>query len=222
MKKLPLLILFATVTVFSSFKKDDVLIKKPVVPTSYYPTASGTSRTFLTVTDGAESTFTEVFNGKTKVVNKATYYEAEIKFANSPVSSKAYYYHGNNVCRNRAFDASQNAVVELDYLNEKESVGYTWTSHMSPTGNINGVPEQVIGTIKEKGISKTINGKTYNDVIHTSMNVQYNVSNGYQTVATYDFYMAKGIGIILMDANIDSFGIKSTSRTELLSYNIKG
>ena len=57
-------------------------------------------------------------------------------------------------------------------------------------------------------------------VIHSQINVQYNVGSGFQTpYATYDFYVAKGVGIIRVEINIPT--VPFVDVLELVSYSIQ-
>src|SRR5437763_1497490 len=85
-------------------------------------------------------------------------------------------------------------------------------------GSDGGHTDTLTHTIMEKGISRSINGRTFNDVIHTKVEVQYDYGTGFQTFVTYDFYLAKGVGLIESDSNtLDSFFETET----LFEYTIK-
>ncbi|HWB64178.1 MAG TPA: hypothetical protein VG603_11745, partial [Chitinophagales bacterium] len=67
-------------------------------------------------------------------------------------------------------------------------------------------------------ISKTINGKNYPNVIHTQAELQYDLGSGYITAGVYDFYLAKGVGLI--ELSLDMNGSNYETET-LTSYTIK-
>jgi len=59
--------------------------------------------------------------------------------------------------------------LEMLFLKDNVDAGTTWTT----TGSkLNGLDAKCITTVKEKGISMTINGVEYTDIIHTQVDVQ--------------------------------------------------
>lgn len=107
------------------------------------------------------------------------------------------------------------------YLNETEAVGFTWDFL---GGHGNGFTARTPGKILEKGISLTVQGKTYTDVIHTQIKLQYVMPApiGQIEAITYEYYVAKGVGMIRIESAGDPVwtgGITSVS--ELVEYSIK-
>jgi hypothetical protein len=75
----------------------------------------------------------------------------------------------------------------------------------------------------ERDLTMTVQGRSYKNVIHTRVNLQYEIF-GVTTMSYmfYDYYVAKGIGIIKIVSEGDpdmAPGISAT--TELLEYQIK-
>lgn len=114
------------------------------------------------------------------------------------------------------------AIIDISflYLNDTAAVGYSW-NHMAGTGN--GFTAYTPGTVVEKGLTMTIEGKTYKDVVHTKIDLQYDLPVwGLLTFATYDYYMAKNIGIVKVISTGDPIwggGIQSVMN--LVDYSIK-
>ena len=107
--------------------------------------------------------------------------------------------------------------VESLYLNDTASAGYNW---QVSAGTFNGYPAQVQGQIIDTGLTVTIGSNTFPNVIHSQVNVQYNVGSGFQTpYATYDYYVAKGVGIIRVQLSIPSVPLLAT--LNLISYSIQ-
>lgn len=110
--------------------------------------------------------------------------------------------------------------VNFLYLNDTASEGYTWNYK---AGQGNGFTAYIAGEIEEKGITMAVEGKTYKDVIHTKVELQYEIPlMGTLTLATYDYYVAKNIGIIKLDTEgnpILSPG--AHSEMNLIDYSIK-
>jgi hypothetical protein len=213
-----LLILFTAVAVLSSCKKDSDTEK---LSESYLPNAKDTQRTYVVTSGTSSYTYTETMSGVTTVLDGATYYEAISKPSNSSTTSKSYYYENDGVYRVSGTTLQAGISVNFEYLQVNTAVGATWTKNVNASGSINGVPARIVGTMKEKNISKEVLGKTYKDVIHTTIELQYNMGSGFETSATYDFYSAKGVGPISINSSIDYFGIKMSSKTELQSYSNK-
>jgi hypothetical protein len=165
-----------------------------------------------------ESTLTAT--GKKKTVNGIDYYifngsgvgGGEALFG---IKDHNYYQLAQGVAPNGAsFD------INFLYLNDTASVGYTW-QHQAGQGN--GFTAHTPGTIVEKGITMTVEGKTYKDVIHTRMEIQYDMPVfGSITFATYDYYIAKNIGVIKADSEGDPI-LTNNAKTasNLFEYSIK-
>lgn len=110
--------------------------------------------------------------------------------------------------------------INFLYLNDTASVGYNWNYK---AGQGNGFTAYLDGTIIEKGITMTVEGKTYTGVIHTEIELQYDIPMvGILTFATYDYYVAKNIGIIKLDAEGNPILSPGTSsEMNLIDYSIK-
>ncbi|NCD70330.1 hypothetical protein [Mucilaginibacter agri] len=160
--------------------------------------------TVMTITSG-----TKTFNGKV--------YQS-IQSKGKSGTSTGYYFNKDHFFNMRNSAAGTGDVIDFTYLNDTAKVNYTWTAKITDDGTLDGIPARMTGKIVEKGISKTISGKTYSKVIHTTVNLQYALSgSSYDTYATYDFYVAQGIGIIEIDSS--TYGITST--VKLIGYDIK-
>lgn len=224
-----LLLLTLVIALFSSCKKDAEVSEltgtdnpdnipenatyQPITKDSYWKNEAdfGTSIETETVT----------MTGKTKTINNKIYNEAQSVFGKTATTSSAYYYNANHVYKIRSTSLVYGITVEFEYLNDTAKVGYSWTRNVTDDGTVNDVPARLIGKIKEVGLSKIVNGKTFKNVIHTEMQLQYNMTGAFETSATYDTFIAKGVGIIQMNADLDLYGLKMTSTTKLKEYSIK-
>ena len=146
-----------------------------------------------------------------------TYYAA---LGNSAAkgSSTAYYYAADHDFAIRETDPGSGITIELQAGNDAQAVGYTWTTIPSDSGTLGGLPAQTINTIVEKNVTKNINGKVYTNVIHTKAELQYNAGTGFFTVGVYDFFLAKGIGLVESDSTIGGSLFESET---IESYIIK-
>lgn len=216
MKK-PILILITIAAVYFSGCKKSSNDPAPGNSDSYLPVTSGTTWTYIDATSGSSETSTIKMTGSTATFNGKTYYSMT-QVSASQGTKNGYYYAANNSYALRAYTpAAGGLVLEIQMGNDKEAVGYSWTTTPTDDGEIEGVPARTVNTIKEKGISKTVNGKKYNDVIHTQVSLQYDFG-GYEEYALYDIYLAKGIGMIETDTSIPGGYLETQT---LKSYTIK-
>lgn len=164
-------------------------------------------------------TTTNTITGSTTTFNNKVYYNESSVSQHYKTTSYGYLYSGNHIYSMKSTTFTGTATVEFLYLNDTTSIGHSWTTSITDDGTLNGVPAQLIGTMMEKGISKTLYNKTFTNVIHTQLNLQYDMGlgAGFESYALYDFYIAKGIGIIEIDSSV----IGLTSTLVLYDYSIK-
>jgi hypothetical protein len=139
--------------------------------------------------------------GGTTAINGKTYYNATSVSSKSGTSD-GYFYAGNHAFSTRGSNAAAGLTIELQLGMDNQAAGYTWTTTPTDGGEINGYPAKTINTIKETNINKTVNGKQFSNVIHTQVDLQYNLGDGFESFAIYDIYLAKGVGMIEMDSQI--------------------
>ena len=168
---------------------------------SYLPVSSGSTWTYNDVVGGNASQLTITMTGATSTIAGKTYY-AGTSASSTRGTSTGYFYAANHSYSFRATSATAGITIELQMGNDEQNVGYTWTTTPTDNGTINGVSAKTVNTIKEKNITKVVNGKTFNNVIHTQVDLQYDLGTGFQSVAVYDIYLAKGVGMIENDTSI--------------------
>ena len=120
---------------------------------------------------------------------------------------------GNDYFRFATFQGFiPNGVEEL-YLKEDQNVNSTWQFSVPIT--FSGVPINVTAkyTITEKGITKIVQGKTYNDVFHIRQDFSSLIGNH----GGGDHFYAKGVGLISSNLNITLPTQTITNTTELVS-----
>ena len=100
------------------------------------------------------------------------------------------------------------AVVEIVYY--KQSVGATW-SYDGPS--IFGVITKFNGETVEGGLSRTVLGNAYTNVMHTRLKTTVDAF-GFKTTTTKDYYFAKDIGLI-------ETLTEGASTERLVEYSIK-
>jgi len=183
--------------------------------TGYQPFNSGSYWKYV-ATGSITDEQTQTLTGKAASINGKTYYEMS-QNSKTLGTSLGYFNADDGVYKLRASTYINGATIELTYLDANKAVGETWTAPMTDNGQVNGVPARVLGKIIEKGISHTVSGKSYSDVIHTQIDVQYDMG-GFDTYSTYDMYIAKGVGIIETSNSV--LGQKF-SDVKLVEYSIK-
>jgi hypothetical protein len=151
----------------------------------------------------------------TLIVNK--YYHG-VSFGGD--TAVEYLYEGKHLYALRQVRKTGYLAMEYSILDDTASVGYTWITPPNETGTYAGSPTRFINKIVEKNITKNINGKVYNNVIHTLVQLQFGDSQGinYVNAERHDFYFAKNIGMI---EDIDTNGSSVLYTTDLVSYVIK-
>ncbi|MFD0765893.1 hypothetical protein ACFQZI_13610 [Mucilaginibacter lutimaris] len=185
---------------------------------SYLPTTTGSSWTYQSDVTGLTESAEAHITGVITPLNGQNYYELKSSTAGKE-DVVQYYYVKDKKYKIIATTVQEKVTVEFFILDDNLPVGGEWTARMSPNGLVNDVPARTKNKIIETGITKTVLGKTYKNVIHTHTIVQYDfgLGDGFQDFGDYDYYLAKGVGLIQTDANL--LGFKSTSY--LTKYTIK-
>jgi hypothetical protein len=129
-----------------------------------------------------------------------------------------YIYEGGHFYNFRGTVLGSAISLELQLCNDAEPAGYSWTSQVTDNGSVNGVPAQTVNKIISTNGNMTVNGKNYTNVIHTQVDLQYDFGAGFESATTYDFYLAKGIGLIEADTNFSGTLMESSTLT---SYSVK-
>jgi len=216
--KKPLLIIIAIAAVFAAGCKKSDNNPAPSGSDSYLPVTSGTKWTYLDDTNGSSESTTMTVTGTTATFNGKTYY-GMAQVSPSKGTKPGYFYSANHSYALRATTtAAGGLTVEIQLGNDAQAAGYSWTTSPTDNGTVQGAPARTINTIKEKNISKTVSGKSYANVIHTQVVLQYDVGTGFETAATYDIYLAKGIGMVEIDTVIPGGFVEKQTLT---SYTIK-
>ena len=216
MKK-PILILITIAAVVAAGCKKSNNDPSPDASDTYLPVTSGTTWTYDDVIGTSHGTDIITLTGATSTINGKKYYA--LTGDKNGTKTTGYFYAADHSYALRGSNASVGITLEIQLGNDSQPAGYTWTTHPTDDGLVEGIPAQTINKIIAKGISKTVNGKSYDNVIHTQVTLQYNIG-GYQTAAVYDIYMAKGIGMIEEDTDMTMVGLAYEKQT-LKSYTIK-
>ncbi|WP_183575394.1 hypothetical protein HDF18_15815 [Mucilaginibacter sp. X5P1] len=183
---------------------------------TYQPVTKGSYWTYQENASGDLDTSTTTMTGVSTVINNRTYYQVSTVY-NSQVSPAESGYFSNGGHIYTTLGKSGSDTLETYYLNDTTAVNGTWIAKVNGNGTLSGFPARIAGQIVEKNISRTVNGKTFTNVIHTKFYLQQDNGTGFTTTITFDYFIAKGIGIIEQDAT----GVDFTTVRILLDYSIK-
>jgi|GEM_PF-815259 len=232
MNKVLLTILVILATGFSGCKDDAYAPPPPSSSATYFPQTKGSTWKYRDSTFNETASKSAIFNPKidtlTFRINGLSTDFNSLKCYNVDVTSAlygsntAYFYAGDHLFSLLEWTLLY-GLTNLEMLKDTASEGYTWLG--SPlcasvlTTPIASNPTRTISTIIEKNLLKKVGKITYGNVIHTAVSLQMNFDGGgFSTLAYYDFYLAKGVGLIEKDTHI--YGLKYEVET-LISFNIK-
>lgn len=160
-----------------------------------------------------EDTRTNILTGKSKKIDGQFFYEGTTTSAAGTVSGYIGY---NNGIYTRTFESAEIGLNTLQPLyNDRKNIGETYQQTFNYISEGQTVNARFNVELLEKGTSKTVRGKTYNDVVHTRIKMEVNLENDWISYSANDIYLAKGIGIIYTTTSAFDMEI---DRMELISY----
>ncbi len=185
---------------------------------SYQPVTKGSYWVYQTLTNAIVDTITTTMTGYSSVINGRTSYEATTTYLSGLTPIQTSEFSDDNHAFTQ-LSLSTADTLNTYYFNDTTAVNGTWIAKANNSGYIGSNAARFAGQIVEKNISKVINGQTFVNVIHTKIYLQFDNGSGtgYVTVAAYDYFIAKGIGII----EIDSSSSGTSSTQTIVSYSIK-
>ncbi|RFZ81846.1 hypothetical protein DYU05_18680 [Mucilaginibacter terrenus] len=185
---------------------------------SYQPLSPGSFWKYSIDAEGhAPDTATLTVTGEEPVINNKVYHT--VYSASKTVAGPGYIYNADHIISIRTNSLIYNELLELQYVNDTVKVGQSWTANVTDNGLLQGVPARMIGTAVADSITRTVNGITYPRVKHTRIQIQQDHGAGFTTVATYDYYINMGVGVIENDG-VQADGT-DLGKLKLLSYAIK-
>ncbi len=195
--------------------------KTETVAVDFGPLTAGSTWTYRSTTVGSPATnYTLTVTSRDTAINGKTYRVISNSGGGNNFRNKT----GNEYYSFGRFEAI-NANVEQLYLKDNADVNAKWQSTTGFTAPQFPIPLTATSefTLKEKGLSRTVNGTNYTNVIKIGLTVS--VSGGLGVVATGDAYYAAGVGQIENVYNVNAIplaSIPASSTTEILtSYSIK-
>ncbi|BAU52504.1 hypothetical protein [Mucilaginibacter gotjawali] len=217
MKKTFTLILAVAVIFISSCKKDSK--NNPASSSTnndYFPLTSNSAWKYLVTGAGGSDTLTVKLTGSATVIDGKTYYNTNSMYQKMG-TSVGYFFRQNHLYGSNSSNATAGLTIEFEFLNDTAAAGHSWISLPTVNGLVNSVPARTVNTIREVNISKTVGGKIFTNVIHAEVDLQYNYGRGYESSAVYEFYFAKGVGMIENSTFISGNMYETES---IISYDI--
>ncbi len=214
--------LFVLVVLVFSCKKSDSGTTNP--SEQYMSFTAGNTWTYETVNNITVSTTSNTVTSANRdtAIGSRTYHI----FLNSNGAANDYYnVSGNDYYTFRNLVSLGSSSVESVYLKDNAAIGTSWSQVINIalfSGVSTTIPLTVAYTIAEKGLSRTVNGKNYNNVIHiTTVLSSSSLPPGSLTTDIHNYYAPK-YGLIesknkitttlLTGSNVDqSITLKSTN-----------
>jgi hypothetical protein len=219
MRKYLLVILALTAVCYAGCKKEAQAGNgAPASADSYMPVTVGSSWTYFISTTSNNDTLTVKMNTTNVTTGGKTYYTANATSKQSGLAG-IYFYEKDHVYATRNFNNYANAILELQLYNDTATINRSWVNFPSDYGTIGNIPVRAINTVEERGETKLFGGKTYTNVVHTEIDIQYDLGSGYETKYIYDYYLAKGIGIL--GYNLRAFGGEFVETEAISNYVVK-
>ena len=179
---------------------------------------------YIPMCDGSWYTYNDTLVGTAQVVTDTLKYVKDttisnltFKKFNSVTSPNSTYTNcTNGVTRIIGYNAvgaggSTVSVIDLTMLKANSPTNTTWTDIIvNPTGQ----QVQYIDSIREKGVSRVVNGVTYPDVIHVFVTTGIDIPVlGLFVTNTTDYYYDRGVGLIEAVINDPNSGMILEHRT---------
>lgn len=178
----------------------------------YQPTSAGSEWNYSSTSVG---NYKIVSLGTDSLINGLQYYKFD-NIANG-VSVRFYVNKANGVYRNYGFFPAAAQVIDLIVLKDS-AIGTTWTNTITSAG----ISNYHKYTVHARDQQRTVNGKTYNNVIDLDYEllVDNPISGGTISAGTGKNYWAKGVGAIESNYDLGFFGVTIKDTTRLISYTI--
>lgn len=200
----------------------------PSTETSYLPQTLGSTWRYRDSIYGEQTdtvpiigvkvdTVTYTINGNTTDFNSKICYNAA-EFSRVYGTTTAYTYVNKH-----HFGFSETippfGFTNFEYLVDTAAAGYIWDTGPTNNGLLHGNPIKSVNKILETNITKVVGKRTFTNVVHSSSDFMINTNGfNFQNIAHYEFYVAKGVGLIEKDTYV--YGSLNGVET-ILDYSIK-
>ena len=227
--KIKILLFPAFMLIMSSCKKSESTNTPPTQQDTAYLTTSPGSTWNYHETDASGTTpinsdYTLTSTSRDTSINGKSYHI----FSNSDGSTQYFNVTGHDYYQFDSLPATLGtSVFERLYLKDNVAAATTWSQDINVT--LSGVPFPIpiiiTYNILEKGISRTVNGNSYSDVIHVSTTISSSVIPAASLVTNINSYYAPKYGLIENSSvvHLDFVGIVQDldSQTILLDATLK-
>ncbi len=216
--------LFAATLIFSACKKSD---SGSTTTTDVYVNATAGSSWSYRQTDlsgtNTPSDYTVTSTSDDTTINSRKYHVYHYSYGGSEYLGV----DGNNYYQYDSIPVSGGINIERLYLEADAAEGATWNQSFSLTipGFPVAVPLTVSNKIAEKGISRTVNGIAYSNVIHVSTTLSSALIPASSFSSGIDSYYAPKYGLIentsVIQLNYLGLVENINVKTELMSSSLK-
>lgn len=228
MKTKFLLVLATAIFFFASCdKKDDSNPKPPAPPDTFVNTNAGSTWTYHEdnassgTSVGSDYTITSTTGDTT--IGSRKYHVYSYSYGGSQYLNLT----GHEYYQYDSIPIGGGIALERLYLKDDAAKGATWSQDVNVTvpGIIIPIPLKVTNTIAEKGITRTVKGVEYKDVIHVSTSLSSALIPSPGFTSAIDSYFAPKYGLIENTTKVDinSMGVveKVDLSTQLVSAVLK-
>jgi hypothetical protein len=225
--KTKVFILIATTLFFAACdKKDDSNSNPPGTPDTYINTNSSSTWTYHEDNSSSGTTigsdYTVTSTSRDTSIGSRKYHVYSFSYGGSRYLNISWhdYYQFDSI------PVGNGITVERLYLKDDATVGTSWeqASDITVPGVPIPIPLKITNNITEKGITRTVKGMEYKDVIHVSSSLSSPlITSGF--TSTIDSYFAPKYGLIenSTKVDLDYMGIvqKVDLKTQLVSADLK-
>lgn len=185
---------------------------------SYQPVVKGSTWTYSVEAFGFPAgNATISITGDVQTINNTTFFKSQTI---NPGGDTQFSFCGSR--GNLFLNYDPDTRIEQPYLDISKPAGASFNTAVNDPNNP-GVPARYVTTIVEKDVTKTINSRSFKNVIHTRVEMQYDYGSGYVAETVEELYVAKGVGIVEWDTS--AAFLTSTpslvSKLIIVSYDIK-
>lgn len=169
------------------------------------------TKVYMNATSGSSWTYKEINSSNGTPVNSE--YTVTSTSRDTTINSKVYHIYAQSFGGNQYLNKSGNDYYEFDsipggigqvmerlYLRTGLAVGASWSQTENVPLDISGIPINLTlkldNTIKEKGISRTVNGTKYQNVIHVVSGISSTSLPEGAITSDIQSYYAEGYGLI--------------------------
>ncbi len=167
------------------------------------------SDTYLNVQAGSSWTYHDLNSSGATPVN--TDYTLTSSSKDTLINSRSYHIYsysyggsqylnlsGHDYYQYDSVPGAMGKIFERLYLKDNAAIGESWKQDISftPAGFPTAIPVTITNSIAEKGISRTVNGTSYVNVIHVSATITSSVIPSGSLTSALDSYYAPKYGLI--------------------------